>query len=408
MTKYIEREISKTANNALKIMPVVVITGMRQVGKSTLLRLDKNFKHRRYISLDDFTILEAAKRNPEALLDGDEALTIDEAQKCPELLVTIKKIVDKRRSPGRFLLSGSANFSLLKGITESLAGRALYLTLSPFTRREITQSIKKTPFLVNFIQNPNIPPFLKYDPILPKEIITGGMPPVCLDNQNHTALWFKGYEQTYLERDMRELSQVADLLSFRNVMQLASLRTGQVLKISELARDAKLNSSTTSRYLNLIETSFIIKRLLPYLRNKASRLIKSPKIYIADSGLSCYLTGIKDISSDSKEPLRGAMIETYIAQNLAGIIETTMPEARLFFWNIQGRFEVDFVIEQGREVIGIEIKGASIWSDKDLTGLKAFLKSTPQCKAAILGYNGSEAVQLDKKLWVIPLSLLLS
>jgi hypothetical protein len=136
---------------------------MRQVGKSTLLRSDKNFKHRRYISLDDFTILEAAKRNPEALLDGDETLTIDEAQKCPELLVTIKKIVDKHRSPGRFLLSGSANFSLLKGITESLAGRALYLTLSPFTRREITQSIKKTPFLVNFIQNPSVPPFLKYD-----------------------------------------------------------------------------------------------------------------------------------------------------------------------------------------------------------------------------------------------------
>ena len=238
---YILRENEEEIFKSFEDSFVSALLGPRRVGKTTLVEnYIAAYPERKWVK---FNMDERQQRqridNTELLLMieelslqkvGDQEklwVVIDEAQKCPELLVTIKKIVDKRRSPGRFLLSGSANFSLLKGITESLAGRALYLTLSPFTRREITQSIKKTPFLVNFIQNPSVPPFLKYDPIRPKEIITGGMPPVCLDNQNHIALWFKGYEQTYLERDIRTVHNIGSLRDFQLFLRLLAAILGE-------------------------------------------------------------------------------------------------------------------------------------------------------------------------------------
>ncbi len=169
-----------------------------------------------------------------------------------------------------------------------------------------------------------------------------------------------------------------------------------------------MNVATTSRYLSLLETSFIIYRLAPYLRNRASRLIKSPKIYISDSGLGSYLTGVEPTAFPSDEPLIGALFETYAAQNLLGIIDARWPEARLHFWNVQGRHEVDFVIEAGRSCIALEIKSGARWEARNLSGLKAFLSATPHCKAALLGYNGSDAVRLGDKMWAIPLSLILS
>lgn len=138
-----------------------------------------------------------------------------------------------------------------------------------------------------------------------------------------------------------------------------------------------------SRYLNLAETSFVLRRIPPYLRNKSSRLIKSPKVYVSDSGLAWHLAGIKDLETESNEPFRGAMIETYVAQNLLGILETKWPEAQIFFRNIQGRHEVDFIITYARQIMSIEVKGGSHLNDKDISGLRAFLKATPACKAAI-------------------------
>ncbi len=409
MTEYKQREITKSLLGALKDMPVVVLTGMRQVGKSTLIQGEPALMNRRYINLDDFSHLEAARRNPESLIEGEDQVTIDEVQKCPELLTVIKRAVDRNRTAGRFLLSGSANFALLKGISETLAGRAVYLILYPFTQREITREVDSEPFLPRFFRSLKLPS--RRDPvqlIKPANIQMGGMPPVCLGQLEDPGLWFKGYEQTFLERDLRELAQVADLLTFRHLLRLAAIRTGQILKISELARDAKLNSSTTSRYLNLMETSFVIRRLEPYLGNRASRLIKSPKLYFGDSGLACHLAGVEDLESTSIEPLRDAMLETYVAQNLAGILEAKWPQARLYFWNIQGRYEVDFIIESEREVIAVEVKLAQRWVERDLSGLKAFRSAAPNCRAAILAYNGTEAVRLDKKIWAIPLRLLLS
>jgi predicted AAA+ superfamily ATPase len=234
------------------------------------------------------------------------------------------------------------------------------------------------------------------------------MPTVALRQVKNRSLWFKGYEQTYLERDIREISQIGNIIAFRNLLHLAALRTGQLLNPSGLGRDSKMNVATTSRYLSLLEASFIIYRLAPYLRNRASRLIKSPKMYVTDSGLAAYLAGVEPSRYFSDEPLLGALFETHVAQNLLGIIDARWPEARLYFWCVQGRHEVDFVIEAGRSCIALEIKSGARWEAKELSSLKAFLSATPDCKAALLGYNGSDVIRLGDKMWAMPLSLILS
>jgi predicted AAA+ superfamily ATPase len=408
MTAYLTRDITSTVLSALKDMPVVVITGMRQTGKTTLLRHEHKLEHRRYITFDDFAQLQAAKMDPDGFIQSQGPVTIDEAHKCPEIFVAIKKAVDKERIPGRFLLSGSANFSLLKTISESMAGRAVYFALHPFSRRELGEETVSKPFIRQFFETKKTPRSTTYKPIGFEEILAGGMPTVALGEVRNRVLWFKGFEQTYLERDVQQLSQIGNIIAFRNLLRLAALRTGQLLSPSSLGRDAKMNVATTSRYLSLLEASFVIYRLSPYLRNKASRLIKSAKMYMTDSGLCAYLTGIQSLTSPSEEPLFGSLFETYVAQNLLGILDSRWPEARLHFWSVQGRHEVDFVIEAQRHCLAIETKAAARWDPNDLSGLKAFLSATPHCQGAILAYNGPEAVQLGDKLWALPLSLVLS
>jgi predicted AAA+ superfamily ATPase len=220
--------------------------------------------------------------------------------------------------------------------------------------------------------------------------------------------WFRGYVQTYVERDVRQLSQITDLVAFRTLAQLAALRTGQVLVISTVARDAKLNAVTAGRYLDLLEASFLIRRLPPFLKNRSSRLVKSPKLHFTDSGLAAHMAGIRFLEPGRDDLLRGALFETYVAQNLAALLEAHLPGAQLSFWHEQGRHEVDFVIEVNRKVFGIEVKAATRWNESDLSGLRAFLERTPDCAAAVLAYNGKESVKLGERLFAIPMGQLLA
>lgn len=404
---YHDRDIASTVKAALEEMPVVILTGLRQAGKSTFLQNDPFLRGRKYYTLDDFETLEQIRRNPESLIGGQEFITIDEAHKAPELLTLIKREVDRKRIPGRFLLSGSANFHLLKSITESLAGRAIYMTLTPMTRRELQGAMDCPPFIKNFFEKPHGYPQKESKPIQVSDILQGGMPTVCLKEMSSPSLWFKGYEQTYLERDIRTLSQVGDLVLFRDFLQLAALRTGQILKQSELARDAKMNGAMVSRYLSLLETSFLIYRLPPYLGNRASRLIKSPKLFFADSGVACHLAGIRNDEQFKTDALKGALAETYVAANLMGILSARWPEAKLYYWHIQGRYEVDFIIAEGRKTLAIEVKWSSRWTDRDWSSLKAYMHGDPNCMGGILAYNGTKTVPLGDRLWAIPLGLLL-
>jgi predicted AAA+ superfamily ATPase len=387
-------------------MPVVVLSGLRQTGKSTLLQREKPIAAARsYRTLDDFAVLAAARTNPESLLE--DTVTLDEVQRCPELLLAIKRSVDERRLPGRFVLSGSANLALLSHVSESLAGRAAYFTLHPMTRREVSGKTGKAPFLIDFMRDQTVPSETA-KPVRTQEVLTGGLPPACLGPADAVREWFRGYVQTYVERDVRQLSQITDLVAFRVLAQLAALRTGQVLAISSLARDAKLSAATAGRYLGLLEASFLARRIPPFLKNRSSRLVKSPKLFITDSGLAAYLAGVGNLEPGQDDLMRGALLETYVAQNLAGLLEAHLPEAQLGYWNEQGRHEVDFVIESGRNVFAIEVKAATRWSESDLSGLRAFVERTPACKAAVLAYNGREAVHLGGKLFAVPLGHLLA
>lgn len=401
---YIPRELTAAVMNALEDMPVVAITGMRQTGKSTFLQEQGELRGRRYVTLDDFAQLAAARGDPDGFIEGETPLTIDEVQRCPELFIAIKRAVDRKRTPGRFILSGSANFLLMKNISESLAGRAVYFAMHPFTRRELSAQAQQ-PFIRTFFETHTLTGMNDVPAIPLDDVVQGGMPTVCLGGLKNRANWFNGYEHTYLDRDIRDLSRIGDVIPFRGLLHLLALRTSGVLNVSDLSRDARLSAATVSSYLSIMEVSCVFYRLAPYLRNRSSRLIKSPKFYLGDAGLACYLAGTEDLSDD---PLKGAMVETYVAQNIVSILDSTWPQAGLFFWNIQGRHEVDFVIEVGNKCIAIEVKAAARWEKEDLAGLRAFITATPHCTAGVLAYNGSTPVNLGGRLWAIPLSLLLS
>jgi hypothetical protein len=405
---YRAREIAGRVSVALRTLPVVVVTGLRQAGKTTFLQRDAIFRGRRYLSLDDFATLEAARRDPRALLAGDEPMTIDEAQRCPELLLAIKQAVDERREPGRFVISGSANLALLRGVSESLAGRAIYLTLHPFTRRERLGAVGSRPFLLQVLEEDAVPRGASGPAVGGDEILRGGMPAIALDPAVDRATWLLGYEQTYLDRDVRSLTQVADLVSFRNLLRLAALRGGQLLNVSELARDARLSVATVTRYLGLLETSFVVTRLPPYLRSRVTRLIKSPKLYVADSGLAAHLTDADDLGPAADEPLRGALFETFVHQNLAAILAALPGRSELAFWSVQGRYEVDFVIGSGRRVVAVEAKAGARFGDRELAGLRAFLAKTGRAGLGLLAYRGSEVVPLGERLYAVPVGTLLS
>ncbi len=406
MTAYLNRELAGTVKRALEQMPVVVVSGMRQVGKSTMLLKDHSFRDRAYIDLDDLALLAAAKTDPEGILSRGERITVDEAQRCPELFLTIKRMVDENRRPGRFLLSGSANVSLLREVTESLAGRAIYFNLPPLTVRERSRNIAAEPFILRFVKELKLPGNHKrHAPIKDEHVLEGGMPQVLLGDVTEREIWFKGYEQTYLERDLRDIASVDNILAFRRLMGLTSLRTAQVLNLSNLAQDAGINRSTCERYLGLMNVSFIVHILPAYLKNASTRLRKSPKLMTADSGIAAYLANVDDLQGS---PMRGALYETYVFQNILGILEPHLIRTNIYYWQISGRHEVDFVIELGKDTVAIEVKASSAWGNSDLFGLQAFISRHPGCKAGILAYNGREAVSLGGKLWAIPLSLLLS
>jgi predicted AAA+ superfamily ATPase len=407
MTRYRAREIVPRLAAALEDMPVVVLTGMRQTGKTTLLREDPAFAGRRYASLDDFATLEAARSNPESLTIGDEPVTIDEAQKAPEIFDAIKIAVDRRRRAGQFLLSGSASFHLLDRITESLAGRVVHFTLQPMSRRELRGDSGDVPVLKRIFDQGDPGRVGRIEAVGEDEVLRGGMPVPALGAAKSVPTWFRGFEQTYLERDLRDLAQVADLGSFRTLLKLAALRTGKILNQSALARDAKLSSTTTSRHLGLLEASFVVTRLLPQSTNRTSRLVKAPKLFVADSGLAAHLAGVTAIGAAADEPLSGALLETFVHQNLAVILECAWPGAELAYWHVQGRHEVDFIVRAGRDTLAIEVKSGTRWSEADLRGLRAYLDADRRCRAAILAYEGSTAASLGDRLWALPIGHLL-
>jgi len=386
----------------------LIINGLRQTGKSTLLQFDPVLAAgRSYRTLDDLNTLGQAHTNPQQLIESANALALDEAHRAPELFLPLKQAVDQERRPGRFVVTGSANLLLLKQIADSLAGRAIYVHLHPFNRRELLGRVANPPVLVQFLGNGQWPS-VTVPPVTETEILRGGFPEIALNPSVDYALWFEGFEKTYLERDVRDLRRVENLLSFRRLLRLSALRVGGVLNVSNLGRDAHLPESTARAHLDLLETLMVIHRLPPFLGNRSSRLIKAPKLYFADSGLAAFLAGVTDIRSGMPESLRGAIVENYVLQNLRAALEPHLRGINFGYWNEQGRHEVDLVLEYGRQVLAIEIKAASRLAPRDWRGLEAFRAITPNCVAGIVAYAGNDLMPLGKNLWAVPMQVLLA
>ncbi len=376
---YRPRALGRVVEDALRTHPVVVVSGGRQTGKTTLVRNLPSAGQRRFETLDDLETLELARRRPEDLLARGTRLTIDEVQRAPEFLLAVKRDVDGRRRPGRFLLTGSANLLLMKRVADSLAGRAIYLLLSPFTGGE-KRGEGTTPNWTDVLRCSTVreamrrladlrPPSVDWR----SEVLRGGMPRAVLARtRRERQAWFDGFVATYLERDLRDVSQVASLLDFRRLMGLACQRVGQVLNQSELARDAGLAQATAHRYLNLLETTFQISRVTAYSVSRTKRLVKSPKLFWRDAGLAAHMAGIGQMMDVSSSALAGALLENLVLCGLLAWRETSPAGPQVHYWRTTGGAEIDFVIESGRKLLPIEVKASAQVRVDDLRHLEAF------------------------------------
>ncbi len=382
------RAVSSTLDRRLGVMPAVVVTGARQTGKSTLVR-NLIPGSRRYHSLDDLDVVDAARRDPELLVGGSDPVTLDEIQREPELLRAVKSAIDRDRTPGRFLLTGSANLLVMRQVSESLAGRASYLTLWPMTRREqlgegrygvweelLATPDEKWPDLLSAQR----PPSEDWRPVAQR----GGFPTPALHLKDETerAIWFDGYVRTYLERDLQDLSSIAALPDFRRLMRAASLRIGQLVRQTDLGRDVALPQPTVHRYLNLLEISYLLVRVPAYSVNRTKRLIKSPKLYWGDTGLALHLCG-------ETEP-RGAHLENLILCDLLAWRDSRLRPPEVFYWRTSVGEEVDFVIEAEGKLLPIEVKSTSKPRLADAAHLRAFrAEYGAQSRTALLLHTGS-------------------
>ena len=395
MNETLPRFVLRSLRDRLRVMPAVVVTGARQTGKSTLVR-QLAPADRRYRSLDDLDVIDAARRDPDALVGGDRPVTLDEVQRAPELLHAVKRAIDRRRRPGRFVLTGSANLLLMRRVSESLAGRASYLTLWPMTRREqrglggcgVWEALigaRDGDWLDLLAAAPDEPEDWR---ALARR---GGfpVPAVHLRAASERAVWFDGYVRTYLERDLQALSSIAALPDFRRLMQAAALRLGQLVNQTDLGRDVGLPQPTVRRYLNLLETSHLLVRVPAYAVNRTRRLIKAPKLYWADTGVALHLAG-------GAEP-GGPHLENVVLQDLVAWRDARLDNADVFHWRTTIGEEVDFVIETGGRLLPIEIKSGGRLRLDDAAPLRAFrAEYGPAVRAGLLLHGG------DTLEWLTP------
>lgn len=382
-------------------MPAVIVTGARQTGKSTLVERLVD-EERRVVSLDDFDVRDLARRDPDALIGGRGKVTIDEVQQAPDLLRAIKRAIDKDRRHGRFLLTGSANLLMMRRVSETLAGRASYLTLWPMTRAEQhgRGSAGRWDALLAAADDDwaNV---LGEDAAEAEDwralASRGGYPTPALelDSDGDRAIWFDGYVRTYLERDLQAVASIAALPDFRRLMQAVCLRIGQLVNQTELGRDVALPQPTVHRWLNLLETSYQLVRLPAYAVNRTKRLIKAPKLYWSDPGLAMHLAQFDEVP--------GAMLENLVLCDLLAWRDARVERAEISYWRTTTGEEVDLVVESGRRVVPIEVKATTRPRVGDAKGLIAFrAEYGARARAGLLLHAGEKTEWLAEGVLAVP------
>jgi len=395
------RLVAAALAERLKAMPAVVVTGARQTGKSTLVS-ELVAGRRRYATLDDLDVQDAARRDPDVLLGGDTPVTLDEVQREPALLPAIKRAIDRKRVAGQFLLTGSANLLLMRRVSESLAGRASYLTLWPMTRRE-QAGLGRCGRWEDLLAAPDAEwlDVLAQDDAGQEEwhalARRGGFPTpsLSLESAADRAIWFDGYVRTYLERDLQDLASISALPDFRRLMRAVSLRLGQLVNQTELARDTAVPQPTVHRWLNLLETSYLLVRLPAYAVNRTKRLIKTPKLYWADTGVALHL-------AESNEP-GWAHLENLVLHDLLAWRDARLERAELGYWRTAVGDEVDFVIEAGGKLLPIEVKASARPRLADCNHLRTFrAEYGKKARTGLLLHTGSRLEWLAPDVLAAP------
>ncbi len=408
----VERLAARALEEALQDTPVVLIHGPRQSGKSTLAQAAaKNHFGGNYVTLDDPLILEEARTNPSSFIKGkNPPLVIDEVQRAPELFLAIKLFIDRNRKPGQFLLTGSANVLVLPKVADSLAGRMEPIDLLPFSQAELEVA---TSNFTDMVFGKDLPagfhPSSKDD--LVQRIAKGGFPePVQRSSESRREAWFQSYVRTVLDRDVRDLSNVTGLTQMPRLLALLSARSGSTLNISSLSVDTGVPHTTLTRYIDLFKALFLVHLVPAWSANVETRLAKSSKAFIVDTGLLCYLTGM-DAKALATDALRfEPALKTFVANELQKLSSAGRVKPWLFHLRTVKQKQVDFVLEarDGR-VVGVDVVAGHAVSNDDFEGLRFLAELTgARFHRGVILYDGDEVVSIGPHLVAMPITALWS
>ncbi|MFC1525450.1 ATP-binding protein [Candidatus Latescibacterota bacterium] len=380
----IPRSLEKFLLRDAEYYPVLTLTGPRQSGKTTLARAA--FPDHQYVSLEETESRLFARDDPRGFLRQHSGpVIVDEAQRVPELFSYIQRAVDDDDRAGRFVLTGSANFLLMEQVSQTLAGRSGVLHLLPFSRAELEQGQQ---------DEPDTPATLFGNRSTDLELwgtLHTGFYPRIHDRRIPASVWLPDYVQTYLQRDVRSLVSVGDLERFERFLMLVAGRVGQLLNYSSLANDCGIAVDTARRWLSVLKTSFVALLLNPHHRNFNKRLIKSPKLYLYDTGLACHLLGIREPEQLMTHPLRGPLFENLIVAEVAKTYLHHRRQPPIHFWRDQQGHEIDLLIEEGEDLYPVEIKSGETVSQSMLDGLVWWCKQANRpATTATLVYGGQE------------------
>ena len=410
----IRRYLKDAILESLKHFPVVLLTGARQVGKSTLAQaLIESPWNATYITLDDRGTLDAALRDPDGFISGmPTPAIIDEVQRSPDLMRALKRAVDRDRKPGKYLLTGSANVMTLSTVSETLAGRVSLHTLYPFCWPEFLE--KPLPTILNdlfevatakeLMKRLQKPPKKDYRVQLMERILAGGYPPAALMASDRArGEWFSSYRQTYLERDLLNIKWIENVPDFNRLLSLVAFRTGRLLNLSDFSRETGLPFTTLRRYMNLLEVTYQIFLLRPYFTHVGKRLVKTPKIYFNDTGMASHLAGADDWTALEKQANTGPMVETWIACELIKLLPFLDRRSGLYFWRTQAGQEVDFLIEQGGRLVAIEVKWAHRIEESEIRNLERCAGDLKdKLRFSVILYGGTEIVPFSPRIVALP------
>ena len=406
------RHLVPEVQAALADTPVVCVLGPRQSGKTTLVR--QLAPERAYFSLDDGRYHQAAVDDPFGFVASlPREATVDEVQRAPGLLPAIKLAVDNDRRPGRFLLTGSANLLLLPTVTESLAGRMEIIQLHPLTEAE--KSRKPGRFLADLLSGPLKPRFAGMQddprPTLAERLVAGGYPEPLTRSPLRAQQWHRQYLRSIIERDVADTARVRDADEVGRLLELLARRGASLLSVSTLARELRLHRESVEHYLAVLERLYLIRRLRPWHRNAAKRLVKSPKMHLLDTGLAATLAGLAADDWLTERPRMGRLLESFVVQQLIAQAAWTDPNGpALRFWHYRDKdqVEVDVVMTQANAVWGFEVKAAMSLSRADGKGLTRLATACGKdFQQGILLYGGTHQLRLaDKRMLAVPLSRL--